>query len=70
MSQLDELIKERDEYLKRNPKMQEFQNQIDELLEKTPSEKRLEVIILMMSGKLIELQCALMELSRVINISK
>lgn len=64
---VQELIKERDEFLKQHPNLQEFQDGLDELLNKTPPENRLESLSLMMTWKLTELQSLLIKLVRVLN---
>lgn len=53
-------IRKRDEFLSQNPHLQEFQKELDKLLDETTPDLRLETLSMMMTGKLIELQVNLM----------
>jgi len=60
---LEKAIKAREEYLKNNPHLNDYQKEIDDILDKTRTEDRMSVISLMTTGKLLELQKKLMELN-------
>jgi hypothetical protein len=60
-------IKNRDEYLDSNPRLKKYQNEIDEILDKTPENERVHVLSIMMSTKLFELQNELMKLVNEVN---
>jgi len=66
MTNLEKAIAERDEFLKVNPDLQEYQNTIDTILDKTPECQRIEVLSIMITGKLIELHDKLREISAII----
>jgi hypothetical protein len=53
---LEELIKQRDEFLERNPEMKEYQLEIDRLLENSPD--RLKTITFLLEQKVLEMQNA------------
>jgi hypothetical protein len=53
---LEELIKQRDEFLERNPEMKEYQKEIDRLLENSPD--RLKTIAFLLEQKVLEMQNA------------
>lgn len=55
MPTLEEAIAARDEFLKNNPDMQAYQDEIDDILSKTSEDKRLEVMALLMATKTVEL---------------
>ena len=63
---LNEAIKARDKYLQEHPNMQEFQNTLDEILDRVPEKMRLEVVTMMMSGKMTELANKMRELKDVL----
>ncbi len=56
MDTLQIAIKKRDKFLKDHPHMQEFQNEIDDILEKTPTHMKKDVVITLLISKLQELQ--------------
>jgi hypothetical protein len=49
-------IEKRDKFLKDHPYIQEFQNEIDDIINKTPIHMRKDVIINLLISKLQELQ--------------
>lgn len=51
MKALAEAQKDLDTFLEEYPHMQEQQNKIDEIMKKTPSDKRLEVLLMMLAQK-------------------
>ncbi len=63
MSTLSEAKAKLDEFLKDNPKAQEYQKEIDEILAKVPAESRLEAIQMLMAGKLSQLTDAMSALA-------
>lgn len=52
---LDSLLAKRDEFLKEKPNMKWLQDEIDEILDKTPQENRAEVAALLLAEKYAEL---------------
>jgi len=59
---LEKAIKNRDDFLRKHPQMQEYQNLIDDVLSKcTTQNDRLVAILLMLNGKINELEDALNE---------
>jgi uncharacterized protein YydD (DUF2326 family) len=65
MKKLNELIKERDDYIADHPHLKEFQKEIDSVLEKVGSDPktRLEALAIITEGKVLELQIMLRELN-------
>lgn len=62
-----EAIAERDRFLEQHPKYQSYQNEIDRILDMAgPPKKRLEVIAMLMEGKLMELQHQLQRLNAIL----
>lgn len=65
---LDKLLKQRESFLKENPHLVEYQNEIDRLLDGAGStENRLETISIMLQTKLVELQNNLKELGNMLD---
>ena len=65
---LNELIKKRDRYLKENPHLIPFQEEIDRLLDNAGSqENRMKVLGIMMESKLTELREKLLSLSKMLS---
>lgn len=65
---LDELIKTREQYLKKNPHLIPFQKEIDRLLDNAGNpENRMKVLGIMMEGKLTELREQLLRLSNMLS---
>ena len=56
MNILKEAIEKRDKFLKDYPHMQKFQDEIDVILEKTPTHMKKDVVITLLISKLQELQ--------------
>ena len=56
MNELEKAIEKRNKFLQENPNMQEFQNEIDDILEKTPTHMRKDVVVTLLISKLQELQ--------------
>ena len=56
MNELEKAIEKRNKFLQENPNMQEFQNEIDKIMDKTPTYMRKEVIITLMMSKIQELR--------------
>ncbi len=56
MNELEKAIEKRNKFLQENPNMQEFQNEIDKIMDKTPAYMRKEVIITLMMSKIQELR--------------
>jgi len=56
MNILKETIEIRDKFLKDHPHMQEFQNEIDDIINKTPTHMRKDVAITLLISKMQELQ--------------
>jgi len=66
----EELLKaEKDlaDFLEKNPHLQEEQNKINEIMEKVPFEKRMEVIGMLMSKKLLQLSSELLNLTQLVS---
>lgn len=56
MTTLEDAIKARDDFLRKNPKYVEFQKEIDRILDKTTNQQaRLEALALLMAGNLTKL---------------
>jgi len=53
---LEKAIKERDDYLKEHPEHQWFQDEIDQILSKTPNHMRLEVLKIMLMSSAFKLK--------------
>ena len=51
------------EFLEKNPKMQKDQEKLRDLLDKTPHEKRIEVLSMLLSAKLLEMKKQLLNLT-------
>jgi len=66
MKTLEDAIKERDEFLKEHPELQGLQDEIDEVLSKTPEKMRLDTIGMMMTGKASKLGKELFKLQRIL----
>jgi hypothetical protein len=65
---LNKLIKKRDRYLKENPHLIPFQEEIDRLLDNAGSqENRMKVLGIMMESKLTELREKLLSLSKMLS---
>ena len=62
---LERALKRREDFLKEHPEYQEYQDEIDRILDATLPEKRLEVMGLLLSTKLSELGSALTDLARI-----
>ena len=60
---LEEALAKRDQFLKEHTEYQEYQDEIDRILDATPAEHRLEVMRQLICGKLVELSGALLELA-------
>ncbi len=58
--ELDKAKKELEEFLVANPDLREYQNEIDRILDS--STNRLEVISIMLAGRLSDLRCYMEEL--------
>lgn len=56
MNILNKAIEKRDKFLKDYSHMQKFQNEIDDILDKTPTHMRKDVAITLLISKLQELQ--------------
>lgn len=67
MNQLQKAIKARDEFLAANPHLQGYQDEINRILDATDESQRIEVLGMMMSGKLLEQQAKLVELVSLVN---
>lgn len=66
--EIAELLKEREKLLKENPELRETQKEIDNLLSGTiDPEQRLEIVFMLMSEKLLELQSACTELVNLVD---
>ena len=55
MKALVEAQKDLDTFLEEYPHMQEQQNKIDEIMKKTPNDKRLEVLLIILTQKYSEI---------------
>ena len=65
---LQELLEKREQYLKENPQLVSFQEEIDRLLDNAGSqENRMAVLGIMLEGKLTELREHLMSLSNMLS---
>lgn len=62
---LEEALAKREAFLKEHPEYQEYQEEIDRILDATPSDKRLEVMTLLLTTKLSELSNVLLDLARI-----
>jgi hypothetical protein len=65
MNAVEEAIKNRDEFLKKYPHMQEYQDKIDAIMDKASSDPqaRMQVLSMLMEGNLLEIQKKLISLS-------
>lgn len=63
---LEKLLKQKEEYLNSHPEMQDYQNQIDTIMEKCKPEDRFQVLQIMLANKLIELADKFTELKNII----
>lgn len=66
MKEIDRLIKQRDDFLKENPHLQKYQDEINRILSKTPQDNKLEVLSIILSNKLLELQSGLIDLTKIL----
>ena len=66
MNKLQEAEAARDKYISEHPHLATYQQEIDELLSKVKPHERLEVLALVMAGKLTELKEKLGELHGII----
>lgn len=66
MTTLAEAIEARDLYLKKHPHLQAYQDEIDDILDRTPGDKRQEVLGIMMCGKLGQLHGKLQALADIL----
>lgn len=67
MNKLEKSLKERDEFLKNHPHLIEYQKEIDRILDACDPGKRLEVLGMMISGKLLDQQAELVKLLSIVN---
>lgn len=68
MKSLEEALKEREDFLKENPHMQEYQDEIDEVLDKCVSDQdRLICISMMLAGKMSEQVKQMNTLSKILS---
>lgn len=68
MNQLKKAIKARDDFIKKNPKLQEYQDEIDGIMAQINNpEGRLEALAQLAEGKIIEFQVAMSELAKICN---
>jgi hypothetical protein len=56
MNYLKEAIAARDKFLEEHPHLQEFQNEITDLLDKVPEHQRLEVLHQLVLERMMEMQ--------------
>ena len=61
---LKKAIKERDDYLKEHPEHQWFQDEIDQILSKTPDHMRLEVLKIMLMSSASKLKDEMIKLHK------
>ena len=66
MKSKEQALKDLDDFLDKHPHLREQQNRINEILENTHPDKRLEVIMLMLFGKQTELTKQLTKLTSLI----
>lgn len=67
MDALQEAIKKRDDFLKANPHMMQFQQKLDGILDKCRTEDRLSVITMLMMQNMIDLQKETINLKNYVN---
>lgn len=60
---LEKAIAARDKFLKDHPHLEPFQEEINQILDKTPEAEKAEVMLLLLAGKLKELQDKMGELN-------
>lgn len=63
---INDLLKERKELLKTHPELQQLQDKIDEILDKTSVNNRMEVINIMMIDSLLKLQKETIKLNKIL----
>lgn len=66
MSTLSDAFEALDRYLKEHPHLQAYQDEIDDILDRTPGDKRQEVLGIMMCGKLGQLNGKLQALADIL----
>ena len=66
MKSKEQASKELKDFLESHPHLQEYQNRIDNILEKTHPDKRLEVLMIMLCGKQTELLTELTKLTTMV----
>jgi len=66
MNTLQEAIDARDKYLEANPNLQSYQDEIDRILDATDPKQRMDVLAIMMSGKLMEQKFEFEKLSSIL----
>lgn len=64
---INEVIAKRDRYIEEHPHLKEFQNQIDDALDKCAVEDRPEVLMIMLGGKMNELRAKMNELKETLD---
>ena len=64
MNELQKAIAKRDQFLEDNPRLQAQQDQINDVLDRTPEKDRLNVLGILMSTKLLDLQEQLLKLTQ------
>lgn len=67
MNDLQTAIAKRDQFLKDHPHLQSYQDQISNILDRTPEKDRMHVLGILMSTKLIDLQKKLLELTSMLS---
>jgi hypothetical protein len=71
MRTLDEALAKREEYLAENPHLREYQSEINRILDNSgDTAARMEVLGMLMQGKLLELQSELQKLKEAISCQK
>jgi hypothetical protein len=65
---IEDAIAKRDAYIKERPHLQEFQNQIDDALDKCAEEDRPEVLMILLAGKMAELRDRMNELQELVDV--
>ncbi|MFW9871555.1 MAG: hypothetical protein ACFFG0_00445 [Candidatus Thorarchaeota archaeon] len=66
MNNVKKAKKQLRDFLEKNPHMKKEQEKLDSLLKNTSENKRLEVLGILMSSKLLELQKQLIDLSKLL----
>ena len=66
MDEVSKAEKELQDFLEKNPHMRKDQEKLDLLLKNTPEDKRLEVLGILTSAKLLELQEQLIKLNEIL----